>query len=123
MKPAKFAISTAIYALTLAWIFTYLDTWPRLKRVVGWTTAIILVAEVALIDLQAARGVTSHFNVATPLDAVMFVLDGRRHSRRLGGRDCAHGRSVQSSALPTMPWAGPFAWVCSSRCWGRRRAA
>jgi hypothetical protein len=76
LKPAKFAISTAIYALTVAWIFTYLEAWPRLKRVVGWTTAIVLVLEVGLIDMQAARGITSHFNVATPFDATVFVVMG-----------------------------------------------
>ena len=76
LKPAKFAISTAIYGLTVAWIFTYLEAWPRLKRVVGWTTAIVLVLEVGLIDMQAARGVTSHFNVATQLDATIFVVMG-----------------------------------------------
>src|SRR3981081_2986768 len=39
LKPFKFAISTAIYSLTLAWIFGWLSDWPRVRRVVGWTTA------------------------------------------------------------------------------------
>src|SRR4051812_1131327 len=34
LKPAKFAISTAIYMVTLAWIFTYLPSWTRLRRLV-----------------------------------------------------------------------------------------
>lgn len=76
LKPAKFAISTAIYALTLAWLFTYLPGRTRLTRRVGWGTALVLVLEVALIDVQAARGVTSHFNVATPIDAVLFAAMG-----------------------------------------------
>jgi hypothetical protein len=76
LKPAKFAISTAIYALTLAWLFTYLPDRPRLVRRVGWTTAAVLVLEVAIIDAQAARGVTSHFNVATPVDAALFAVMG-----------------------------------------------
>jgi hypothetical protein len=76
LKPAKFAISTAIYALTLAWLFTYLPGRTRLTRRVGWGTALVLVLEVALIDVQAARGVTSHFNVATPIDAVVFTVMG-----------------------------------------------
>ena len=63
LKPAKFAISTAIYMLTLAWIFTLLPEWPRTRRFVGWVTAIVLVLEVAIIDVQAWRGTTSHFNV------------------------------------------------------------
>src|SRR5262245_18783596 len=32
LKPAKFAASTAIYSLTLAWIFSYLPDWPRVRR-------------------------------------------------------------------------------------------
>ncbi len=76
LKPAKFAISTAIYALTFAWLFTYLREWPRLTRVVGWTTAVVLVVEVALIELQAARGVSSHFNVGTLVDGAIFTVMG-----------------------------------------------
>jgi hypothetical protein len=76
LKPAKFAISTAIYALTLAWLFTYLPARTRLTRIVGWGTAIILVLEVALIDLQAARGVISHFNAATVFVMTVFSVMG-----------------------------------------------
>lgn len=76
LKPAKFAVSTAIYALTLAWLFTYLPERRRLKRIVGWGTAAVLVLEVALIDMQAARGVISHFNVATGFDAAVFSVMG-----------------------------------------------
>jgi hypothetical protein len=76
LKPAKFAASTAIYTLTLAWIFTYLHDWTRTRRIVGRTTAVILVGEVGLIYVQAWRGTTSHFNVGTPLDAVVFGVMG-----------------------------------------------
>ena len=76
LKPFKFAISTAVYSLTLAWIFGFLTEWPRVRRVVGWTTAIIFVLEVALIDMQAWRGTTSHFNVSTPLNATLFGVMG-----------------------------------------------
>ena len=76
LKPAKFAISTAIYAFTLAWIFTYLPERRRLTAIVGWLTAVIVTMEVAIIDVQAARGVTSHYNVGTPLDAALFSAMG-----------------------------------------------
>lgn len=76
LKPFKFAVSTAIYSFTLAWIFTYLSEWPRVRRVVGWTTAIVFVMEVAIIDFQAWRGTTSHFNVSTPLNATLFFIMG-----------------------------------------------
>src|SRR5215217_1341357 len=51
MKPAKFAVSTLIYMVTLAWIFTYLRAWVKMRRVVGSSTAAILVLEVAIIYL------------------------------------------------------------------------
>jgi len=76
LKPFKFAVSTAVYSLTLAWIFGWLTDWPRLRRAVGWTTAIVFVLEVAIIDTQAWRGTTSHFNVSTTLDAVLFFIMG-----------------------------------------------
>ena len=76
LKPFKFAISTAIYGLTLAWVFGWLTDWPRMRRIVGWTTAIVFVLEVGIIDLQAARGTTSHFNVSTPLNQALFLTMG-----------------------------------------------
>jgi hypothetical protein len=76
LKPFKFAVSTAIYSLTLAWIFGWLSDWPRVRRVVGWATAIVFVLEVAVIDLQAWRGTTSHFNMSTRVDAVLFSVMG-----------------------------------------------
>ena len=55
LKPFKFAISTAVYSLTLAWIFGWLSDWPRIRRVVGWTTAIVFVLEV-VDDRRCRRG-------------------------------------------------------------------
>jgi len=76
LKPSKFAISTAIYSATLACLFRYLTVWPRFVRAMGWVVSIVLVAEVAIIDAQAARGTTSHFNVSTPLDSALFGIMG-----------------------------------------------
>jgi hypothetical protein len=76
LKPFKFAISTAVYSLTLAWIFGHLAAWPRTRRAVGWVTAMVFVFEVAVIDLQAWRGTTSHFNNATLLDTVLYAVMG-----------------------------------------------
>ena len=76
MKPAKFAASIAIYTLTLAWVFTYLREWPATRRVVSWVTTVTLLLEIVLIDVQAWRGTTSHFNVGTLLDGVLFSIMG-----------------------------------------------
>ena len=76
LKPAKFAASTAIYTLTLAWVFTMLPSWRRTRLLVGRTTAVIIVMEAAIIALQAWRGTTGHFNVSTPADAILFAVMG-----------------------------------------------
>jgi hypothetical protein len=76
LKPLKFAVSTGVFCLTLAWIFHYLPGWRRLRAVVAWTTAGVFFVEVGIISLQAWRGTTSHFNVGTALDATLFSIMG-----------------------------------------------
>src|SRR5918994_7468861 len=76
LKPAKFAVSISIYAFTLAWMFSFLEPWRRTRRAVGWTTAIVMFLEMAIIALQAYRGTTSHFNASTPLDMALFSVMG-----------------------------------------------
>jgi len=75
LKPAKFGISVAMMAPALAWI---LDQLPRDRRLHRAGTAISLVAglELALITVQAIRGVPSHFNYASRLDGALFSIMG-----------------------------------------------
>ena len=76
MKPAKFAISIAVYGATLIWLLRYLQDRPILVRVISWIAAIGFTIEMALIALQVVRGTTSHFNMATPFDAMVFRIMG-----------------------------------------------
>jgi len=76
LKPEKFALSIAIYSLTLAWIFTMLPAWRRTRTIVGWITTAVMVLELAIITFQAWRGHASHFNVSTPLDGALFFTMG-----------------------------------------------
>jgi len=76
LKPAKFAVSIAIYVFTLAWAFTLIPAWRKTRRVVGWATAIAMVLEFVIIAFQAYRGTTSHFNFSTPFNGVLFVIMG-----------------------------------------------
>ena len=99
LKPLKFAVSTATYAVTLAWVFTFLPDWPRLRRVVGVGTAAAFVVELALIGGQAWRGTTSHFNVATPFDAAAFAVMGL----------VIVAQTLLAAALAVAVWRQPFA--------------
>src|SRR5215468_2689629 len=76
IKPIKFAASIAIYALTMGWILYELPLREKVKRRVSWAVAGTLVIEIALITMQAARGVTSHFNITTAFDAAIFSVMG-----------------------------------------------
>jgi hypothetical protein len=76
LKPAKFAVSIAIYSVTLAWFFTFIPEWTRTRRLIGWGTVFAMVVEMAIIGSQAWRGTTSHFNRATVYDAVLFGIMG-----------------------------------------------
>lgn len=76
LKPLKFAVSTGIYSITLAWILRFLPAWPRLARRVALITAGVFVVEVALIAVQAARGTISHFNTGSATDGAIFSVMG-----------------------------------------------
>ena len=77
IKPAKFAISIAIFSWTMAWILFYFREKPRRMRIYSLLFAVTLYVEMAIIGIQAARGTMSHFNVfSSPLNAILFSVMG-----------------------------------------------
>ena len=76
LKPLKFAISVAVYALGFAWLLGQLETTGRVRAALSGTSAAMLGIELALIFLQAARGTGSHFNLASRFDALVFNVMG-----------------------------------------------
>ena len=76
IKPIKFAASIAIYTATIGWLLPHLRDARRAKALIRRGVAIVMPTEMVCIGLQAARGTTSHFNVLSPLDAVVFGLMG-----------------------------------------------
>jgi hypothetical protein len=76
LKPLKFAMSFAAYAIVLAWFVSLVRRGRRFAWWMGAVIAVFSMAEVGLIVFQAARGRQSHFNNATPLDATIFSLMG-----------------------------------------------
>jgi hypothetical protein len=76
LKPFKFAVSFVLYGLTLAWMLSVL---PRRSRVAEWAGLVVVavaVIEMTVIVVQAGRGITSHFNQSTPLNATLWAAMG-----------------------------------------------
>lgn len=76
IKPLKFASSIAIYLVTIALFISYLPEHGKSLRWVSMIIAVTLIIEIIAISLQALRGTTSHFNVATPFDGAVFTIMG-----------------------------------------------
>jgi hypothetical protein len=76
LKPWKFAVSIAIYSLTIAWLLTLVHRGARVANAAGTAIVIMLGAEIVLIVLQAARGVPSHFNNESAFDSAVFSIMG-----------------------------------------------
>lgn len=74
-KPITFGFSTGVLFLSLAWVLGLLPQTQRLVRQ-AWLFSALLISEVTLIDIQQWRGVPSHFNDSTPLDAAIFTTMG-----------------------------------------------
>ena len=76
IKPMKFAISIAIFALTMAWLLSYLEQSRRAVAVISAIIAITMTGEMVLIAMQAWRGVQSHFNASSAFDGIVFSVMG-----------------------------------------------
>jgi hypothetical protein len=72
-KPGLFGISAGLTAWSIAWVMTRLSP-HRLDQMIASAMAGSLLLEVGLITLQQWRGVPSHFNHTTRLDATIEVI-------------------------------------------------
>lgn len=76
LKPAKFALSTMIACWSFAYCIASITIWPRFVRALDTLLAAGLFLEIALIDMQAGRGTSSHFNNGTHFDAMVYAVMG-----------------------------------------------
>jgi hypothetical protein len=74
-KPITFGFSTAVLFYSLAWVLSLIPARPS-HRWQAWTFTVLLILEIALIDMQQWRGVASHFNNDTPFDSAVFTTMG-----------------------------------------------
>lgn len=75
LKPFKFYASVGIMVLTMGWLLFYLDSPKKIKRY-SWLIFISMLFENGLIITQAIRDTTSHFNVTSSLDGMIFQAMG-----------------------------------------------
>jgi len=73
-KPLKFAISIAVYALTLSWLIGLLRRGARLAWWAGAVSVVFLAVEAVIIVGAAATGHTSHFTVDSPLATALWAV-------------------------------------------------
>jgi hypothetical protein len=118
-KPLKFSISILIYAVTWAWLLGQLQRGRRIAWLAGTVITATLFVEMIVIVWAAATGQTSHFNVSTPLNTVMwsimatsisilwiatFVAAGLLFFSRLG--DTARTVAIRSGAVISLVGLG-----------------
>lgn len=76
IKPMKFFISIAIFVWTTAVYLHFLTDYKKSARFVSWAMIFIFLIENSIVVMQTLRGTTSHFNVKTPLDAMLYGVMG-----------------------------------------------
>jgi hypothetical protein len=77
VKPLKFSLSIVAYAWTLGWLLASLPApAQRAVRRLSGGVALSMAVEQAIVFIQAARGTTSHYNVSSPLNGLLFGLMG-----------------------------------------------
>lgn len=73
-KPLKFALSIALYAVTLAWMIGLASRARRLLSLLGSVVVVALLLEMVVIVGAVLSNTTSHFNVSTPLATAAWAL-------------------------------------------------
>jgi hypothetical protein len=70
-KPAVFGLSFGLTLITIVWAVSFLPLRGRTRGILLGAFTAASIVETALVSLQAWRGVPSHFNVETTVDALV----------------------------------------------------
>src|SRR5690349_8011140 len=76
IKPMKFFSSITIFLWTVAWFMPETAHMPKARAFVRWVIGPAMIIEMIGIVTQVVRGTTSHFNVHTAFDALVFSIMG-----------------------------------------------
>jgi hypothetical protein len=71
-KPFKFAFSTFLFAWAMAWYCCYLPSFNI--NYFNWSIIILLGFQIVYIAIQAGKGQLSHYNLSTPIYAVLYGM-------------------------------------------------
>ena len=77
VKPMKFMLSTALFALTTVWVLKVAHSDLDQMPVYPWIVALLVLTslfEVVYISYQASQASASHYNVSDPFHAFMFSV-------------------------------------------------
>ena len=75
-KPMKFYASVGLHMITLAFVARFINADVREKFSVyglAWVLTLTVIAEVAYLTIQAARGRHSHWNFETNFESLMYA--------------------------------------------------
>jgi hypothetical protein len=75
LKPFKFYASVGIMVLTMGRLLHYLNNAKKIK-LYSWLIVISMFFENGLIITQTIRNTTSHFNITSPINVIIFNLMG-----------------------------------------------
>ena len=76
IKPLKFTLSITIYLATIGWFVPYVRLGRVRRAIVVWIPLLMMVGEIIGITTQAYRLETSHYNVSTLANAIIFQSMG-----------------------------------------------
>lgn len=72
LKSSKYVFSLMVFVWTVGWFSRYLERRRRGRRVVSIVIAASSLIVAVFLLVQAARGTTSYYNVATDFDAAVY---------------------------------------------------
>ena len=76
LKPFKFSISTGIYLITVGALTRLYPYSSKKRKFITWTVGFTMFLDLLIIIFQGSRGVQSHYNMSSPIDALLYLIMG-----------------------------------------------
>lgn len=109
LKPFKFFLSTAIFIWTMDWYLHYLPLTDKIYYY-SWTMVVLFTLEDGYILAQAVCGQTSHFNITSTYNRMMWAMM----------MVCALGISIYTIIIGTGFFTQPLPELSQNYLWGIR---